>query len=36
MIYTIYGHVLKMLEVKAVVLFTESLSSGGIFGDDSS
>jgi integrase len=36
MIYTIYGHVLKELELRAVDLFAESLATGGIFGAGSS
>lgn len=32
MIYTIYGHVLKELKVRAVDLFAESLATGGILG----
>lgn len=36
MIYTIYGHVLKELELRAVDLFAESIATGGIFGTGSS
>ena len=36
MIYTIYGHVLKELEEKAVDLLAEILASGANFGASSS
>jgi integrase len=36
MIYTIYGHVLKELELRAVDLFAESLATGCVFGAGSS